>query len=111
MGNHVCDEKCTYFSLEPYQGNEVEECQNLVGHDGSHDCKKKNHTCMKICYLSDKSSNCSKSWCLKVGHESLNKCNSPQHMCNMKCSLPSCKNPCVIQIHLGDHQNQACHEI
>ena len=58
---------------------------------------------MKICYLSDKSSNCSKSCCLKVGHEGLNKC-------NMQCSLPSCKNPCVIQIQPEDHQNHACHE-
>jgi hypothetical protein len=49
MDNH--DDKYTYFSLESHQGNEVEECWNLVGHDWSHDCKKKWHTCMKICSL------------------------------------------------------------
>jgi len=52
MGNHSCDEKCTYCSLESHQGNELEECRNLAGHDGSHDCKKKNHTCRSsVLYL------------------------------------------------------------
>jgi hypothetical protein len=49
MDNH--DEKHTYFSLKSHQGNEVEECWTLVGHYGSHDCKKKCHTCMEICFL------------------------------------------------------------
>lgn len=30
---------------------EVEECTNLAGHEGNHDCKKKNHTCVDICFL------------------------------------------------------------
>jgi hypothetical protein len=112
MGNHVCSEKCTYCSLELHQDqeNEVEECKNLAGHEGNHDCKKKNHTCVEICSLFDKSSNCSKSCCFTIGHEGTHKCNSSQHLCNMKCSLPSCKNPCVIQIELGDHEKHACHE-
>ena len=110
MSDHVCVEKCTYCSLELDQGNEVEECRNLAGHDGNHDCKRKNHTCMEICSFFDRSSNCRKSCCLKVGHEGLHKSNSPQHMCKMNCSLPSCKNPCVIQIELGDHEKYAFHE-
>ena len=97
-------------SLELDQENEVEECQNLAGHDGNHDCKKKNHTCMEICSFFDRSSNCSKYFCLKVGHEVLHKCNSPQHMCKIKCSLPSYKNPRAIQIELGYHEKHACHE-
>ena len=111
MSNHVCVDKCTYCSLElSDRGNEVEECQNFAGHDGNHDCRKKNHTCMKIYSLFDKSSNCSKSCCLKVGHEGTHKCSSSQHLCNKMCSLPSCKNLCVIQIKLGDHEKHACHE-
>jgi hypothetical protein len=38
------------------------------------------------------------------------KCNSPQHMCKIKCSLPSYKNPCVIQIEPIVHEKHACHE-
>ena len=40
ISNHVCVEKCTYCSLELDQENEVEECRNLAGHDGNHNCKK-----------------------------------------------------------------------
>ena len=88
----------------------MEECQNLAGHDGNQDCKKKNHTCMEICSFFDRSSNCNKSCCLKVEHEGLHKCNSPQHMGKIKCSLPSCKNPCAIQIELEDHEKHVYHE-
>ncbi|GLJ12793.1 hypothetical protein SUGI_0197940 [Cryptomeria japonica] len=110
MGNHACAEKCTYCSLEAGVGIEVEECRNLAGHDGDHDCKRRNHSCGKICSLNEKSSNCTMACCLKVGHDGPHKCNSPQHMCKMKCSLRSCKNPCAVPIELGDHKKHACHE-
>ena len=75
MGSHVCAQKCTHCSLQLYRENEVEKCWNLAGHEGNHDCKKKNHTCMEICSLFDKSSNCNKNCCLKIGHEGPHKCN------------------------------------
>ncbi|KAH9320477.1 hypothetical protein KI387_015116 [Taxus chinensis] len=109
MGNHACMEKCTYCSLETGLA-EVEECRNVAGHEGDHDCKRRNHTCGKICSLNEKSSNCTMACCLKIGHEGLHKCNSPQHMCKMKCSLARCRNPCVVPIELGDHEKHACHE-
>lgn len=59
---------------------------------------------MEICSLFDKSS-MQHSCCLKVGHEGLHRCNSPQHMCKMMCSLPSCKNICVIKLSLGIMKN------
>ncbi|GLJ12791.1 hypothetical protein SUGI_0197900 [Cryptomeria japonica] len=110
MGNHACTEQCTYCSVEASLGIEVEECRNLAGHEGDHDCRRRNHTCGKICSLNDKSSNCTTACCLKIGHEGPHKCNSPQHLCKMKCSLGSCTNPCVVPIELGDHEKHACHE-
>jgi hypothetical protein len=109
MGSHVCSEKCTFCSKEEVE-NSVEECKNLAGHEGPHDCKMKNHTCGEICDLYKKSSNCNKSCSIKLGHEGIHKCNSPQHMCKKKCSLPSCQNPCVVPIEFGDHDRHACHE-
>ena len=66
MSNHVCVGKCTYCSLELDQENEVEECRNLAGHDGNHNYKNKNHTCMEICSFFDRSSNYITYCCLKV---------------------------------------------
>jgi hypothetical protein len=100
MGSHVCSEKCTFCTMEEVE-NSVEECKDLAGHEGPHDCKMRNHTCGEVCDLFKKSSNCNKSCSIKLGHEGPHKCNSPQHMCKKKCSLPSCQNQCVSQLSLG----------
>eukprot|EP01018_Ginkgo_biloba_P012729 Gb_39833 [translate_table: standard] len=89
---------------------EMEKCNDYAGHEGSHDCKRRNHMCGEMCCLSPKSSNCNEYCCLKVGHESPHKYNSKKHICKMECSLPICQNLCTIPIDVRDHETHIFHE-
>ncbi|GLJ34389.1 hypothetical protein SUGI_0691410 [Cryptomeria japonica] len=106
MGSHSCTENCSYCARE---GDSLNLCGDLAGHEGNHNCKKKNHTCGESCYLYGTSSNCNDRCSLGPGHPGQHKCNSPQHMCSAKCSLPSCNNPCAVAIE-SNHETHQCHE-
>ncbi len=76
---------------------------DVARHKGLHDCKHKTHTCGMDCNYVGKTSNWNNNYSLKVRDEGEHKCHSCQHMCANKCSPPTCKNPCVTFIELGDH--------
>ncbi|GLJ58290.1 hypothetical protein SUGI_1429010 [Cryptomeria japonica] len=106
MGSHLCTENCSYCTRE---GDSLSLCGDLAGHEGNHNCKRKNHTCGQSCYLYETSSNCNEKCSLWPGQPGQHKCDSPQHMCNRKCSLPSCINPCVVAIE-SNHKAHQCNE-
>ena len=109
--DHKCTQSCTYCADDgiPTSGV-VSKCSDSAGHQGPHDCQEKAHTCGMDCLYSDQAANCNRVCTEKPRHTGDHKCNSRQHMCRSICSLPCCKNPCVIPFDLGDHDLHACHE-
>ncbi|MCO5596633.1 hypothetical protein L7F22_050700 [Adiantum nelumboides] len=108
LGTHACLQRCS-FCEEGDSGLIILQCDDLVGHDGAHDCKKRTHTCEKLCFLSGEASNCNQKCSLRVNHIGEHHCNSRQHMCKKKCSLPWCNNVCATPIEI-EHEVHACYE-
>ncbi|XP_057826276.2 uncharacterized protein LOC131038027 [Cryptomeria japonica] len=107
MGSHSCTENCSYCAREE---NSLNLCGDLAGHEGDHDCKKKNHnTCGDRCYFYKMSSNCNELCLQKPGHSGKHKCNTPGHICNRRCCLPRCSNPCALLVE-SNHIIHRCHE-
>ncbi|KAL2635730.1 hypothetical protein R1flu_007209 [Riccia fluitans] len=113
LGDHLCTQFCSYCVREKDADSEnisVNKCSDAAGHQGSHDCRVKEHTCDKTCAHYGQAANCNKKCAGTVGHDGQHLCNSREHKCSEQCSLHSCTNPCITPFEISDHSRHACHE-
>eukprot|EP00698_Gefionella_okellyi_P021129 TRINITY_DN6757_c0_g1_i2.p1 TRINITY_DN6757_c0_g1~~TRINITY_DN6757_c0_g1_i2.p1 ORF type:complete len:2398 (+),score=351.14 TRINITY_DN6757_c0_g1_i2:352-7545(+) len=104
-GSHQCESECDYC-LESGEGC---ACRDLAGHDGTHDCKVKPHTCGADCSLKSHN-NCNHVCSQKSNHNDAHLCNSTVHYCSAPCALPGCQNTCTLP-HNMQHDRHSCHEV
>ncbi|MCO5576995.1 hypothetical protein L7F22_030816 [Adiantum nelumboides] len=111
LGSHLCMQECSYcYEEAEVSGQMILECNDLAGHNGTHDCKKRTHTCEEPCMFAGCASNCNRICSLRVNHLGDHRCNSIQHMCKEKCALHGCHNACIVPFELGQHERHGCHE-
>ncbi|KAL2635735.1 hypothetical protein R1flu_007214 [Riccia fluitans] len=113
LGDHLCIQFCSYCVREKDADSEnisVNKCSDAAGHQGSHDCRVKEHTCDKTCAHYGQAAKCNKKCAGMVGHDGQHLCNSREHKCKEQCSLHSCTNPCITPFEISDHSRHACHE-
>ncbi|KAL3686193.1 hypothetical protein R1sor_004215 [Riccia sorocarpa] len=113
LGDHFCTRSCSFCVAEKEDAAEevvVNKCSDAAGHQGSHNCRIKSHTCSKACEYDGIAANCNKICAGMVGHEGRHRCNSREHKCAERCSLRSCNNPCITPFEITDHPRHVCHE-